>query len=64
MPKKKPETSNKVDLNALYPYEHHNTRLEIPEENRVCWFKDSIDADKYIKQHNLNKKKVILTERQ
>lgn len=60
MPKKKPE---KVDLNALYPYEHHNTRLEVPEENKICWFKDMIDAEKYINKNNLNKKKVILTER-
>ena len=60
MPKKKPD---KVDLNALFPYTHYTTRLEIPAENRICWFKDSYDAEKYIKRYKLDKRKIIVNEK-
>lgn len=54
---------DKVDLKALFPYETYTTRLEIPAENKICWFKDSIDADKYIDRYKLNRKKITITEK-
>jgi len=53
----------KPDLNSLFPYETYTTRLEIPAENRICWFKDMTDLDKYIQRYKLNRKKVIITEK-
>lgn len=54
---------NKVDLKAQFPYELYTTRLEIPAENKICWFKDVIDANKYIERYKLNKKKIVITEK-
>lgn len=60
MRKKKEE---KVDLNAQFPYETFKFRLEIPDENKVCWFKDMTDANKYIERYKLNRKKVFILEK-
>lgn len=60
MPKKKPD---KVDLNAMFPYEKYTTRVEIPTEHKVCWFKDKVDADKYINRYKLDKRKIVIYEK-
>jgi hypothetical protein len=59
----KKKKTDKVDLNAMFPYEIYTIRLEIPSENRVCWFKDNIDATKYINRYKLDKRKIKLHEK-
>lgn len=43
---------------ALFPYESFGVRLEIKEENRLCWFKDDYDLQKYLTRYKLDKRKI------
>lgn len=41
---------------SLFPYGGFPVRLEIKTENRVCWFKDEIDLQKYLNRYKLDKR--------
>ena len=41
---------------SLFPYENFPVRLHQKEENRVCWFKDEIDLQKYLNRYKLDKR--------
>lgn len=40
----------------LFPYSSFGVRLEIKSENRICWFKDDYDLQKYLNRHKLDKR--------
>jgi hypothetical protein len=42
----------------LFPYPSMSVRLEISEENRVCWFRDNYDLQKHLTRYKLDKKKI------
>jgi hypothetical protein len=42
----------------LFPYPSMSVRLEIPEENRVCWFPDNYCLQTYLTRYKLDKKKI------
>jgi len=41
---------------SLFPYENFDVRLEIKEENRIAWFKDEYDLQKYLIRSRLDKR--------
>jgi len=41
---------------SLFPYENFGVRLEVKAENRVCWFKDDYDLQKYLIRSKLDKR--------
>ena len=41
---------------SLFPYENFGVRLEIKAENRIAWFKDDIDLQKYLVRSKLDKR--------
>ena len=41
---------------TLFPYENFPVRLELKSENRVCWFKDDYDLQKYLVRSKLDKR--------
>lgn len=43
---------------TLFPFESFSVRLEIKEENRLCWFKDDYDLQKYLTRYKLDKRKI------
>lgn len=43
---------------SLFPYSTFPIRLEQIEENRICWFKDEVDLEKYLIRYKIDKKKV------
>ena len=43
---------------TLFPFETFGVRLEIKEENRLCWFKDDYDLQKYLTRYKLDKRKI------
>lgn len=43
---------------TLFPFESFGVRLEIKEENRLCWFKDDYDLQKYLTRYKLDKRKI------
>jgi hypothetical protein len=42
---------------TLFPFESFSVRLELKEENRLCWFKDDYDLQKYLMRYKLDKRK-------
>jgi hypothetical protein len=42
----------------LFPYPSMPVRLEVTEENRVCWFRDDYDLQKHLTRYKLDKKKI------
>lgn len=49
------ESSRVIDT-SLFPYENFDVRLEIKEENRIAWFKDEYDLQKYLIRSRLDKR--------
>jgi len=43
-------------VNELFPYPSFNVRLDLKKEKKICWFKDSVDLNKYLIRHKINKK--------
>ena len=43
---------------TLFPFESFGVRLELKEENRLCWFKDDYDLQKYLTRYKLDKRKI------
>jgi hypothetical protein len=43
---------------SLFPYKTLPVRLYIKEENKICWFKDEIDLQKYLTRYKLDKRKL------
>jgi len=41
---------------SLFPYENFNVRLEIKAENRIAWFKDEYDLQKFLVRSRLDKR--------
>ena len=41
---------------SLFPYENFGVRLEIKAENRIAWFKDDYDLQKYLVRSKLDKR--------
>ena len=48
---------------SLFPYENFPVRLHQKEENRVCWFKDEIDLQKYLNRYKLDKRTIKIDYR-
>jgi hypothetical protein len=42
----------------LFPYESFGVRLELKDENRIAWFKDDVDLQKYLNRYKLDKRKI------
>ncbi len=42
----------------LFPYPSMPVRLEVTEENRVCWFRDDYDLQKHLTRYKLDKRKI------
>ena len=40
----------------LFPYPSFTVRLEQTDEKKICWFKDSVDLQKYLDRYKLDKK--------
>ena len=49
---------SKETLSELFPYSSFGVRLEIKDENRLCWFKDDYDLQKYLTRYKLDKRKI------
>ena len=47
----------------LFPYESFGVRIEIPKENRIAWFKDDYDLQKYLIRSKLDTKTVKIDYR-
>ena len=47
----------------LFPYESFGVRIEIPKENRIAWFKDDYDLQKYLIRSKLDKKTIKIDYR-
>ena len=47
----------------LFPYLSMPVRLEIKEENRVCWFRDDYDLQKHLTRYKLDKRKIKIDYR-
>lgn len=47
----------------LFPYESFGVRIEIPKENRIAWFKDDYDLQKYLIRSKLDTKAVKIDYR-
>ncbi len=47
----------------LFPYESFGVRLDIKEENKIAWFKDDVDLQKYLNRHKMDKRKAKVTYR-
>ena len=47
----------------LFPYESFAIRLEVKAENRICWFKDTIDLQKHLDRYKLDKKNLKIDYR-
>lgn len=43
---------------SLFPYSTFPIRLEQIKENKICWFKDEIDLEKYLTRYKINKKDI------
>lgn len=43
---------------SLFPYDGFPVRLEIETENRIAWFKDSVDLQKYLNRYKLDNKTI------
>ena len=52
-----------MNSNELFPYESFAVRLEHKEEKKICWFKDSVDLQKYLERYKLEKKSIKIDYR-
>jgi hypothetical protein len=43
---------------SLFPYETFTVRLEIPQENRIAWFSDDYNLQKYLSRVKLKPKDI------
>jgi hypothetical protein len=43
---------------SLFPYENFTVRLEIPQENRIAWFNDDYQLQKYLSRVKLKPKDI------
>ena len=43
---------------SLFPHQSFPVRLEVTQENRICWFKDKVDLQKHIDRYKLDKRKI------
>jgi hypothetical protein len=43
---------------SLFPYETFPVRLEIPQENRIAWFSDDYNLQKYLSRVKLKPKDI------
>ena len=43
---------------SLFPYENFTVRLEIPQENRIAWFSDDYNLQKYLSRVKLKPKDI------
>lgn len=48
---------------SLFPYDNFPVRLHQKDENKVCWFKDEIDLQKYLNRYKLDKKTIKIDYR-
>lgn len=48
---------------SLFPYDNFPVRLQQKDENKVCWFKDEIDLQKYLNRYKLNEKTIKIDYR-
>lgn len=48
---------------SLFPYENFPVRLEQKTDNRICWFKDDYDLQKYLIRYKLDKRKIKIDYR-
>ena len=48
---------------SLFPYENFAVRLEIKAENRIAWFKDDYDLQKYLIRSKLDKRTIKIDYR-
>lgn len=46
---------------SLFPHKNFLVRIDIKEENRICWFKDDIDLKKYLTRYKIDEKKATIT---
>jgi hypothetical protein len=46
---------------SLFPYSTFPIRLEQTDEHRICWFKDTVDLEKYLKRYKIDTKKIIVS---
>lgn len=46
---------------SLFPYSTFPIRLEHIQDHKICWFKDTVDLEKYLLRYKIDKKKVIIT---
>ena len=42
----------------LFPYPSMPVRLEVPQENRICWFCDEYHLQTYLTRYKLDKRKI------
>lgn len=47
----------------LFPFESFAVRLEVKAENRICWFKDDYDLQKYLERYRLDKRTLKINYR-
>ena len=43
---------------SLFPYQSFGVRLEIPQENRIAWFSDDYELQKYLSRVKLKPKDI------
>jgi hypothetical protein len=55
--------SSRVISTELFPYESFGVRLEVKAENRICWFKDTVDLQKHLDRYKLDKKNLKIDYR-
>ncbi len=48
---------------SLFPYESFPVRLYQKEENKIAWFKDDYDLQKYLNRYKLDKRKIKIDYR-
>ena len=47
----------------LFPYESFGVRLEHKDEQKICWFKDDVDLQKYLSRYKLDEKTIKINYR-
>ncbi len=55
--------SSRMISAELFPYESFGVRLEVKAENRICWFKDTVDLQKHLDRYKLDKKNLKIDYR-
>lgn len=47
----------------LFPFESFGVRLDHKDENKICWFKDDYDLQKYLERYKLDKRTIRIDYR-